>query len=46
MSGTYADGTPFDFTVCTTPFLYSAVIADPAVIAPYVDDTDYLFLEP
>ena len=43
MSGTYADGTPFDFTTCTTPFLFSAVISDPAVLAPYTADTDYLF---
>ncbi len=43
MSGTYADGTPFDFTVCTTPFLFSAAISDPAVLAPYTANTDYLF---
>ena len=44
MSGTYADGTPFDFTVCTTPFLYSAVLTNLSLLAPYIDDTDYLFL--
>jgi len=43
MSGAYADGTPFDFTTCTTPFLFSAAISDPAVLAPYISDTDYLF---
>jgi hypothetical protein len=43
MSGTYADGTPFDFTECSTPFLYSAVINDPSVLEPYVSNTDYLF---
>lgn len=43
MSGTYDDGTPFDFSVCTTPFLYSAVIDDASVLDPYVADTDYLF---
>jgi len=43
MSGTYADGTPFDFTVCTTPFLYAAVITNQSVLAPYIADTDYLF---
>ena len=43
MSGAYADGTPFDFTVCTTPFLYSSVITNPGVLAPYLADTDYLF---
>ena len=46
MSGTYDDGTPFDFTVCSTPFLYSAVITDPSVLTPYIADTDYLFIEP
>ena len=43
MSGTYSDGTPFDFTVCTTPFLFSAVISDTSVLDPYISDTDYLF---
>jgi len=43
MSGTYADGTAFDFSVCTTPFLYSAAITNQAVLAPYIADTDYLF---
>ena len=46
MSGTYSDGTPFDFTVCNTPFLYSAVISDLTLLSPYVDNTDYLFFEP
>ena len=43
MSGTYANGTPFDYSVCTTPFLYSAVITDPSILAPYIANTDYLF---
>jgi PKD repeat protein len=43
MSGKYADGTPFDFTTCSTPFLYAAVIKDPATLAPYISNTDYLF---
>ena len=30
MSGTYADGTPFDYSVCTTPFLYSSPINGPS----------------
>ena len=42
MSGTYSDGTPFDFTICTTPFLYSSEITEQD-IAPYIADTDYLF---
>lgn len=43
MSGTYADSTPFDYSVCTTPFLYSAVIADQSVLTPYIGNTDQLF---
>jgi hypothetical protein len=46
MSGTYADGTPFDYSVCPAPFLYSSVIDDPGVLSPYVDNTDYLFFVP
>jgi hypothetical protein len=45
MSGTYSDGTPFDYTVCKTPFLYSAVITDQRVLVPYIDNTDYLFFD-
>ena len=43
LSGTYADGSSFDFTVCQTPFLYSSVIVDTSALAPYISDTDYLF---
>ncbi len=43
LSGTYSDGTPFDFTVCLTPFLYSDVITDTSVLAFYIGNTDYLF---
>ena len=43
MSGTYSDGTPFDFSVCTAPFLYSSVITNVGVLSPYIADTDYLF---
>jgi len=43
LSGTYANGTPYDFTTCTTPFLFSAVIADVSLLDPYISDTDYLF---
>jgi PKD repeat protein len=46
MSGTYADGTPFDYSVCTTPFLYSSVITDLSLLEPYISNTDYLFFEP
>lgn len=43
MSGTYADGTPFDFSTCTTPFLYSDIISNTNLLAPYITNTDYLF---
>jgi hypothetical protein len=42
MSGVY-DGAPFDYSVCTTPFLYSAAIKDLSVLDPYISNTDYLF---
>jgi hypothetical protein len=47
MSGKYADGTAFDFSVASTPFLYSSVLTD-AQIAPYISDaaTNPLFFEP
>ena len=47
MSGKYADGTAFDFSVASTPFLYSSVLTD-AQIAPYISDavTSILFFEP
>jgi hypothetical protein len=46
MSGKYADGTAFDFSVSTTPYLYSEVIRDTSILAPYIANTDYLFVEP
>ena len=46
MSGTYADGTLFDYSICTTPFLYSGVISNLSLLAPYLNNTDYLFSEP
>ena len=46
MSGTYADGTRFDFSVSTTYYLYSGVITDVNLLAPYIGNTDYLFFEP
>ena len=45
MSGTYTDGTAFDYSLCKTPFLYSETITDTAVLAPYVANTDYLFFD-
>ena len=46
LSGTYADGTPFNYTVCTTYFLYSDIITDTSVLEPYINATAYLFFEP
>ncbi len=46
MSGTYADGTAFDFSVTSTPYLYSQAITDQSVLSPYISNTDYLFVEP
>ncbi len=46
MSGTYADGTTFDFSAASTSYLYSEPITNPAVLAPYIGNTDYLFFEP
>jgi len=46
LSGQYADGTPFDYTVATTPYLYSEPIKDITVLSPYVGNTDWLFFEP
>ena len=47
MSGKYADGTTFDFSIATTPFLYSSALTD-AQIASYISDpvTSPLFFEP
>ena len=47
MSGKYADGTVFDFSVASTPFLYSAVLGE-AQVAPYISDavSSTLFFEP
>ena len=42
MAGTYADGTPFDFTATATPYLYSAVISD-ATATGYIGNTDNYF---
>jgi hypothetical protein len=45
MSGTYSDGTTFDFSTSSKYYLYSAEIAD-AAVAPYITNTNYLFFEP
>jgi hypothetical protein len=46
LSGTYADGTAFDFSTCTTYYLYSSVLDDTSILYPYVSDADGLFFEP
>ena len=46
MSGTYADGTKFDFSVNSTYYLYADAITNTSVLTPYVGNTDYLFFEP
>lgn len=46
MSGTYADGTAFDFSTSAMPYLYSEPIRDTSVLMPYIGNTDYLFFEP
>jgi hypothetical protein len=46
MSGTYSDGTPFDFSTVSDYYLFSAVIQDTTVLTPYIGNTDWLFFEP
>lgn len=46
LSGAYANGTPFNFSVATTPYLYSDPITDSSVLTPYLSDSDSLFVEP
>ena len=46
LSGTYADGTTYNYSVAVAPYLYSSVIADLSVLTPYIGDTNYLFFEP
>lgn len=46
MSGTYSDGTPFDFSTVSDSYLYSAIIKDANVLIPYTGNTDWLFFEP
>jgi PKD repeat protein len=46
LSGAYANGTPFDFTVATTPYLYSDPIMDASVLTTYLNDSDLMFFEP
>lgn len=43
LSGTYTDGTPFDFTVATVPYLYADPMNDQFVLMPYLDRANTLF---
>ncbi len=43
LSGSYADGTPFDFTTATVPYLYSDAITDQSVLTSYLDSASTLF---
>jgi len=45
LSGTYSNGTSFNFTTCTTPFLYSAPITDTEALDSYIGNgaTDAFF---
>ena len=43
---TYSNGTPYNYAVCRSTYLYSDTTTDPAVlaqIAPYINNTDFLF---
>jgi hypothetical protein len=46
MSGVYSDGAPFDFSVSSTFYLYSAAITDMNLLQSFIENTDYLFFEP
>jgi hypothetical protein len=46
MSGTYADGSTFDFSTCTSPYLYSSPLSDTSVVASYISNAASLFFEP
>lgn len=43
LSGVYSDGTPYDYTDCTTYYLYSSVIEDTAVLDPFLIEAETLF---
>ena len=46
LSGTYADGTTFNFTTATAPYLFAAPITDASVLAPYLANANAFFFEP
>ena len=43
LSGRYADGTAFDFSLAGTSYLYAEPIKDTSVLAPYLADNDRFF---
>ncbi|WP_374512897.1 PKD domain-containing protein [Niveibacterium sp.] len=45
LSGSYANGTPFDYTTATTPYLYAAPI-EVTTISSYLAASDALFVAP
>lgn len=45
MSGTYADGTAFDYSVGADYYLYSSKL-EVGQVTQYISNTDYLFFEP
>jgi len=44
LSGRYADGTAFDFSVATTSYLYAEPIKDSSVLVPYLANNDRFFV--
>ena len=43
LSGSYADGTPFNFSTASAPYLYAAPITDQSLLAPYLAAARNLF---
>ncbi len=46
LSGTYSDGSTFDFTICRAPYLFAEAINNVSLLDPYTSNTDHLFFEP
>lgn len=46
LSGTYADGTRFDFSTAPAPYLYAELLTDARGLGLFRANTDYLFVEP
>ena len=43
LAGKYADGSSFDFSTATTPYLYANPITNPTLLAPYLNAAASLF---